>query len=516
MKPSRSAIPLLLLTAAVQQANADAVVNDDFATMIQGSGSVTINVLANDTSDSTPTTTVTIQTVDQVTAAYGSVVINNDQTLTYTPPSEDFIGTDTFTYFAVDGTSYGGSATVSIEVTEAPPAEREALAQYVTGQRNISLANYLDEVCFAEERSSGLAQACGSLYEQIEGEGDLDTIVAQIAPDEALTQRQLIADNSRNKTARLSSSLAKMRAGGGGASVSVNNVTHQTGGAAGDDFGSPWTLLSALQYENFERSASMNEAGYDSRALGLMLGLGYRASDSIHLGAAIDWTTYDVDYLANGGNLDSDIYGLTGFVTWHKGPLSFEFQAGYSTGDNSAQRRFTFPVTAYANSSYDSNQINLSTQIDWSWQSGALSIRPFLRLDYLDSEVDGYTETGDSVWLMSASKQSSDQTNTSVGFDTSYTLTYDWGVMVPGFKVSLVDQSNISNRPVAFQLVEADSAFGSFQLLADDPDSQFYQVELSSVFVMKNGVSSFISAQTLQGYDNVSAYRISGGINWEF
>ena len=118
-------IPLLLLAAAVQQANATAIANPDTATMIQGTGSIAIDVLANDTSDNIENNTLFIDSFDSTSTGYGSVILDSETNqLVYTPPSEDFVGTDTFTYFVVDDSGYGGSTVVTVEVTE-PEPERD-------------------------------------------------------------------------------------------------------------------------------------------------------------------------------------------------------------------------------------------------------------------------------------------------------------------------------------------------------------------------------------------------------
>lgn len=523
MKQSYRTLPLLLTAAAVQHASADAVAVNDSITITQNSGSVIINVLANDHS-TYPNADLFVTSTSARSAAYGSVNRNADQTITYTPEA-NYVGTDTFTYEVQDSSGYGGPAiaTVTVHVTAAPTtpeiSNNNHLEPHVTGARNKAVASMLDDACFFDnENTSWAVKAdCTSLYAKIGDETtDLDAIVAEIAPDEALTQRRLLADNSRNTTSLLYRSMALLRAEKTGAHISLNNIALPSGGGAGDSFSSPWTLLSALQVENVERDYTLNEAGYDSKALSLLLGLGYRLNNNLNLGAALDWTNYDVDYVKNGGTLDSDLYSLTGFVSWYNGPFSVELQAGYTSGQSDTERRFRFPFTSYANSTYDSNQLTVSTQAEWAWQPGAWAVRPFLRIDYFDSKIDAFTETGDSVWLMQTAKQEEQQINTSIGINTSYTTSFSWGVMTPSLKVSMVNQNNPSNDPAAFQLVNANSAAGKFQLETDKLDKEFYQWELNTVFVLANGLSTFFSAETVSDYKNVSRHQISAGVNKEF
>ncbi|PAJ70148.1 hypothetical protein CJF42_26075, partial [Pseudoalteromonas sp. NBT06-2] len=83
------------------------VVQDDTAT-VNEDGSVIIDVLANDTDADGPKSPV----VSVTNGSNGTVVINQDGTVTYTP-NPDFSGTDSFTYTNAEG----NTATVTVNVT---------------------------------------------------------------------------------------------------------------------------------------------------------------------------------------------------------------------------------------------------------------------------------------------------------------------------------------------------------------------------------------------------------------
>jgi uncharacterized protein YhjY with autotransporter beta-barrel domain len=517
MKHPRYSLPLLVLSAAAQNANAIQV-NPDTFTVQPNSGPTPLNVLANDVAENPDFTGFVFRFVSTVSAMYGSVFQGEDNQLYYQPP-ENFTGEDSFVYEVDDGLSYG-STDVTINVAAV------ALDSLAQGPTNQAVARVLEELCTAIPLPASKSFGA-NLYQTVEpgsdlcgvlSQGDaavLNAILREIAPEEALIQRDLLSANSRNKTSRLYQAIASMRAGRN-ASVSINGTHLPFGGAAGDGLGSPWTFLSSLQIASFEHDQTGNEAGYDSDANGLMLGLGYRLNGNLNLGAAFDWTGYDVDYDGNSGGLDADIYSFTGFLSWYRNALALDLQLGYSSGDTRAQRRLTLTEDAVADSDYSSNQLDISAQMDWSWQRRAWAVRPFLRLDYLKSNIDAFAETGTSIWLVAAEKQSHEQLNTSAGLDTSYTLTYSWGVLVPSVTLSLVNQANLSNSPVAFQLLNEPGEYGRFELRADSPDSLFYQWDLTSAFILAGGLSTFLGAQILSGYDGVSAYQVNGGVNWEF
>ena len=101
------------VTITVNPINDAPVANNDSATTNEDTA-VVIDVLANDT-DVDPTDTLSVQSVTE--GANGIVVVNGDNTVTYTPNAA-YTGDDSFTYTISDGNGGTDTATVSITVTE--------------------------------------------------------------------------------------------------------------------------------------------------------------------------------------------------------------------------------------------------------------------------------------------------------------------------------------------------------------------------------------------------------------
>ncbi|WP_420011133.1 Ig-like domain-containing protein [Tateyamaria sp.] len=102
------------VTVTVNPVNDAPVANDDSAT-VDEDGSVNIDVLANDTDIDNTAAELSVTTAD---APNGTVVIEEDGTLTYTP-DDDFNGTDTITYTITDGDKTS-TATVTVTVNPLP------------------------------------------------------------------------------------------------------------------------------------------------------------------------------------------------------------------------------------------------------------------------------------------------------------------------------------------------------------------------------------------------------------
>ena len=112
------------VSVTVNAVNDGPVAQDDSAT-VDEDGSVTVDVLANDSDLDGDTLTVS-----SASAANGSVIINTDGTVTYTP-NADFNGQDTISYEISDG--QGGTATAQVAVTvnavnDGPVAQDDAVS----------------------------------------------------------------------------------------------------------------------------------------------------------------------------------------------------------------------------------------------------------------------------------------------------------------------------------------------------------------------------------------------------
>jgi VCBS repeat-containing protein len=97
----------------VNPVNDPPVAGNDTAGMVEDSGSVTVNVLTNDTPGPDAGDTLTITQVTQ--GAHGTVTIVNGQSVTYTPAA-NFNGTDSFQYTVTDSQGATVSATVTMTV----------------------------------------------------------------------------------------------------------------------------------------------------------------------------------------------------------------------------------------------------------------------------------------------------------------------------------------------------------------------------------------------------------------
>ncbi len=126
-------------TSAIFRVNGFPVAqNDTSATMEDNS--VTINLISND-SDPDNTDSLSVQSI--LNTIHGSVTINTDSLVTYTP-NQDFFGSDTFQYIVSDG--FGGTDTADVYLTVSAvndPPEIVGLPDMVSLEENDSITYYM-------------------------------------------------------------------------------------------------------------------------------------------------------------------------------------------------------------------------------------------------------------------------------------------------------------------------------------------------------------------------------------
>lgn len=503
-------IPLLALAAAVQNANAVVTVGPDFAYTPVNS-SITIDesqLLANDSTDAEEGS-VFVGSVSQESANGGTISYFGYGGVVYTPP-ENFKGIDTFTYEAFDSNEDSATGVVTVYVGV---SSNELSNQQKTDDMLRDLCQIIDDdgsVGSAEFEQS-LTDLCALPVDEY------NRVVGQITPEEILVMRRMMSNASQATAQRVFQHQTSLRGGGpGGLAYDGQNLMlrNYRGGTAGDE-ASRWGVFGSMHMGEAEHDQTEYESEYDRDSHGVTVGMDYRFSPGLFAGVAVDWSAFEVAYAADAGKVESDVYSMTGFVTWFHQAYSVDVQLGYATGDYDTRRNMTFPTTEVAEGDTSTNQYNLSVQGDWTWSRDALTLRPYVRVDYMTTEIDAYTESG-STWAMRIGSQDVDQITSSAGVESTYAISMDWGVFVPSLKISAVSESSSDYSPVTFQLKGIETSDGVFALQPDSEDSLFYQYDLNAVFVLKGGWSAFMSGQFISGYDDYSAYVISGGVRSEF
>jgi large repetitive protein len=154
---------------------------DDTLTVLSSGGPSTLDVLANDF-DVDPGDSFLITSVTQPATGLGSVAISADgRSLIYTPPSNDFAGSLSFTYTISDTTNLTDTASVSLTVQSFLP--RSISGEIVYGANGNGM---LQQV---QVRLSGNSTTGGSVNQSVTAGPEGDFEFSDLAPGEYLLTR---------------------------------------------------------------------------------------------------------------------------------------------------------------------------------------------------------------------------------------------------------------------------------------------------------------------------------------
>lgn len=509
---------------------------DDVRTIPIGSV-LTLNVLSNDfDSDGDDIQIITLNQPQNGSAALSG----NTGTIIYTPAA-DFIGTDSFTYEIQEQIVNGLTATATVTVNV---RENGFITSLATTSNMRNLAQAIERACAyarnlsdAELGDTGrlLLQRCDDL-EQIaqQNPGSVQSVLEQIGPDEALSQARVSAADTRIQTQAVTKriehrkmigpgSLAKHDLNINGLAVTGNSLGNRGGGASADEGSlySPLGFFASLQLEESEYDKNYFETGYESTNHSITFGVDYYLTRKWLLGAALGYSTQDITYNNEDGNMDVSSLTFLAFTSYQYGLFSFDLQAGLTNGQLDMGRRIHYSsagieLDQLLTSNTDSTQFLIHGQAQWEWHSGSRSIYPFISLDFKTTEISPFGEVGFSGWEMDVREQSEEQVTVALGVQSAWALKASWGVLLPTLSLSALSDS-LSQRNIMFGKLAYDSLpDNDYFFDGQETETLYYELSLGASALFKHGISAFVEYRHTIDYEFYETFQFQFGFRQAF
>jgi len=276
----------------------------------------------------------------------------------------------------------------------------------------------------------------------------------------------------------------------------------QTGGSAGEaSIGTPWSFFATGSYNNGEKDATKNDDGFDFDTTGLTLGGDYRMSGNLFLGGAFGYANMTSDFANQGGGLDIDDTSLTFYgiyntdvfhVDWslHYGQVGFEFTRKIGSFSTETQ------------GDTDADKYALSVTLGMDYNQNAWLLTPYVRVDYIDTTIDSFQETGGNGLALDINSQDVTSTTTALGGNFSYATSMSWGILTPTAHLEWVHEYNDDDRSIIAAFAANPGV--SFATPVDDPDKDFFVWSLGVSAVFPEGRSLFINYEGVSLQENQS------------
>lgn len=304
------------------------------------------------------------------------------------------------------------------------------------------------------------------------------------------------------------------------------NTDHEAGG----DF-SRWGFFVTGTYAHGSGDARAVRPGFDYDNAGLTAGVDYRFNDHFVAGVAVGYGHNSSDIDANLGSFDSDAYNLSAYATWYT-TNDFYLNAAASLGwaDYSLSRSIVYQITSdsgatnvnqVAKSSPNGDQRSLVLALGKDFHHDAWDINPEVRANYTRVSIDAYNESmrdpsapGGGLGLHVADRAQTDLLGI-VGVRASYTMSQDWGILIPNAQIEYNHEFNSSSNNVLSWFINDPTAT---PILLADPraNSNFFTFSFGMNAVWPNGKSGFILIEHVSAQQGVTENRLSVGGRIEF
>ena len=302
----------------------------------------------------------------------------------------------------------------------------------------------------------------------------------------------------------------------------------------------PISLFLNVAHEKFDYDRLLdqdNEKGYDGWKSGFQIGGDMPLSDRLIVGALIGFDHSEaqldpdlpgrnfVPFGDEGGNRSTGAF-LNVYSSYNvtdnmyvEGTLGY----GYTsyTFDRNAVFQETTRVTPQTNVSTTGethgNSFNASIGMGYDIYAGAVSIGPYVRLNFSRSKIEGYTEEDRSNSGLNMIV--GDDTATSVtsvwGMQMSYAHSAEWGVFIPQLRFEYEHEHSDNPRTLTTAFA-ADTTGSSFTVLTDDPDKNYFNLGGSMLFILPSGWMPFVDAEMLLSYKDLARQRYTIGLRKDF
>jgi len=461
----------------------------------------------------------------------------NGNIVTYTP-NTDFIGTDTFIYGAFfqepDSIPEADDATVTIIVTPAPEptAEEQALEDAVT-----SLCN--------NSSDGSLSTNCAALLSL--SDADKSEALVTLSADQVTAGFTSTVSMTRDQSTNISSRIAQLRNESSGINVrglTINNYGETlngewlhavyasmstsdeiqngslTGGSAGTEAKekvyTPFGVFINGSITLGDKDSNSSERGYELDSDNYTLGMDYRYSEKLVIGAAYGYSASSIEFDSTGDDMDNSINNLFLYGSYYDDNYFLSTTFGYAFGEIDTSRRIVIPGTldTLAKGNTDTDQFILQFNAGYDMSQGALSYGPYAKLDIIEGEIDSYTETNGGGFEVIFDDQSISSQLFTIGGQAQYALSYTWGVLLPNSRFEIKNEFNDSRSAINGRFA-LDPTNSNFSITADKIDSFWYVFGAGLSAVFPHGLSAYVDMETVQGLDNLSLYTYSYGGRWE-
>ncbi|MEW8098001.1 MAG: autotransporter domain-containing protein [Candidatus Thiodiazotropha endolucinida] len=414
----------------------------------------------------------------------------------------------------------------------------------------LSLIDVIAEACPSGRLSDRLQEDCNAVVgAAIDGDTSTQTALFQVSPETATKANTTSRQGSETQIRNLGTRISALRAGVRGLSFNgldlriddqnlpieliadaYRNAGRRGGGASTDNqlLASRLGVFVTGDISTGERDETDLETGLDFDTVGITIGADYRITNQFILGGAVGFIDTEAELENDAGDLDTQGVSLSLFGTYYSPQNYFvDFSATVGKNDFDQKRSIVYTLGGLADVSqelkadYDGDTVSLFIGSGYDFNRGAWSFGPRADLEYIKSDVDGFTEevsdpTADGGgWATRVEDTDQRWLTLNLGGKVSYTHSADWGVLIPYARLDWLHEFEDDSQVITAHFIEDPAGMG-IEIQTDDPDRDYLRLRFGTSAQFQNGVVGFIDFGTILAHSEWSAHTVSAGLRMEF
>lgn len=431
------------------------------------------------------------------------------------------------------------TATTVFQVEPLPSIDNYALGMLTNmpesrKKRFERAARVLGAYCSGTNLHNGLDGLCDDLLQQAEL-GDFETLTRVLS----WMRPRNVVHQARNSTKLVASQLsnvgqriAQLRAGISGFSVAdlelsngsevlpVSMLGYQNDDQAAASFVSPWGFFinGSLSAGDYQYADEIND-GFDFDSDSLSAGVDYRFSNKFVLGSAIGYSQMS-SQTGSGVTMESEGLSLNLFGLFTPSEKFYiDTRLSFARPEIKQTRKEFFElidaiVDIEAIGRTDSEQMTAAVSAGYGYNFGAWQFSPYLGIEYVENQLDQFTETGANGFNLFYDDQDFESLRYNLGFNLSRAISTSKGVLSPqiSWQYNREDQDGgiMAMRLIGMPVDEL------FNVETNFTENTSSQASIGLTWVMANGKMFYIRYQEVFGLRNFDQYSVSLGGRFEF
>jgi outer membrane lipase/esterase len=273
---------------------------------------------------------------------------------------------------------------------------------------------------------------------------------------------------------------------------------------------------------------------YDVWGGGVQAGIDTRLSDALVVGFGFGWNRQNTEFDSaaalngsgnqiGGGEIESDAYTPSLYASFFTGPFHVDGILTYTYLDYEFERPVVLldigtDIFANAKGDTDAHQIGTSVNLGYDFQFGGAAVGPLAGLDYRQTWIDGYRETGVPGFPLKYDDQDIVSLVSSLGGQASYAISTGIGVIVPHLRLTWEHEYENDARNIDARLYLNTNTGPTDTLVSrtDSPDRDYARLGAGVAAQFAQGISAFLDYDTVLALSDVENHRFTAGGRIEF